>query len=120
MRSDLNPSLYQSLIPLILLFIIVFSLGGLYPAVGINPYDELRRLTISTTAVFLALGTMSFWIRNVEMYSRASFALTWAIAIIAIPAARHIVRAWLPGAVFGVNQLSLLVMAKKVLASSTC
>ena len=91
-RSDLNPSLYQSLIPLILFFIIVYSLGGLYPAVGINPYDELRRLTISTTAVFLALGTMSFWIRNVEMYSRASFALTWVIAIIGIPAARHIVR----------------------------
>ena len=91
-RSDLNPSLYQSIIPLILLFIIVYSLVGLYSGGGINPYDELRRLTISTTAVFLALGTMSFWIRNVEMYSRASFALAWAIAVIAIPAARHIVR----------------------------
>ena len=91
-RSDLYPSLYQTLIPLILLFIVVFSLGGLYPAGGINPYDELRRLTISTTAVFLALGTISFWIRNVEMYSRASFGITWVIAIITIPAARHIMR----------------------------
>ena len=53
-----NPPFYWTLTPLILIFLGVFALRGLYPAVGLSPVEELRRLTITTSAVFLILTAM--------------------------------------------------------------
>ena len=55
---------------LILLVPIAYGFAGLYPAVGMNPIDEFKRLTIATGAVFVASlasiamvgGVMPSWV----------------------------------------------------------
>ncbi len=91
-RWELEPHFYIKLIPLIAVFIAVYGYARLYPAIGISPVEELRRLTLSTTFVFLSLGTFSFWARNADEYSRASFGLAWLFALLFVPAGRELVR----------------------------
>lgn len=89
-----SPSLekFLQIVPFILLSQIVFALRGLYPAIGVSPVNELRRLTGSTTAVFLLLAATTFWLRNPESYSRVNLALTWGLALIMIPLGRSLMR----------------------------
>jgi len=91
-RSDLIIQNYISIIPLIAGFILMYAIAGLYPAVGMGPVVELRLFTIVTTLSFLGLGTLSFYLRNVEYFSRASFGLAWLFALIGLPLSRHIFR----------------------------
>jgi Undecaprenyl-phosphate galactose phosphotransferase WbaP len=91
-RSDLIPASYVALIPLIFIFALVYEVSGLYPAIGLNPVEELRLLSISTTVVFLWLGTMAFYFHNFERFSRASFGLAWIFALIILPVNRSIIR----------------------------
>ncbi len=91
-RSDLYPRNYLIVIPFIAVFLLIYTIAGLYPAVGISQVEEFRLLTITTTLGFLGLGTLSFYLRNVEQFSRASFGLAWLFAIILLPITRHIFR----------------------------
>ena len=91
-RADLMPENYVALMPLALVFVLVFYLTGLYPAVGMSPVEEFRRLILATTGSFLGMGTLSFYLRDVEAWSRASFALAWLFALILVPIARELVR----------------------------
>jgi len=101
-RADLEPVRYFGLLPILLVFVLAYALVGLYPAVGISPIEELRRLTISTTAVFLLLGTLSFYMRNVEQYSRAAFGISWLILLVLAPLNRKIIRSLgVSGAIWG-------------------
>ena len=91
-RADLEPSNYVSLIPLGLVFLGVFFLTGLYAVTGMSPVEEFRRLIMATTSGFLGMGTLSFYVRDVEAWSRASFGLAWLFALILIPLARELTR----------------------------
>jgi len=91
-RSDLILKDYLSIWFLIFVFILAYELAGLYPAIGKSPVEELRGLTISTTIVFLLLGTFSFYLRNAERFSRASFGIAWVFALFLVPIGRNITR----------------------------
>lgn len=91
-RSDLVPQNYSIIIPFLFVFILIYFIAGLYPAVGISPVEEFRLLTITTSLAFLGLGTLSFYLRNVENFSRASFGLAWLFAIILLPITRYVFR----------------------------
>lgn len=91
-RSDLIPQNYSILLPFLIIFGLIYTIVGLYPAVGMSPVEEFRLLTITTTLAFLGLGTLSFYLRNVESFSRASFGLAWLFAIILLPISRHMFR----------------------------
>jgi len=92
-RDDLFLSNYVSLLPLILVFILVYFVAGLYSVVGVHPVEELRQLCITTSVTFLGLGALSFWFRNAESYSRASFVIGWLISLFLLPAGRELLRA---------------------------
>jgi len=92
-RDDLFLSNYVSLIPLILVFLLVYFVAGLYSVVGVHPVEELRQLCITTSVTFLGLGALSFWFRNAESYSRASFVIGWLISLFLLPIGREILRA---------------------------
>ena len=93
MLSELiNPPFYWKLIALIPVFLLVFALRGLYPAVGLSPVVEMRRLTFSTTIVFLFFTTATFWFRSAEYFSRLVIAFSWGFAIITIPMCRWLFR----------------------------
>jgi Undecaprenyl-phosphate galactose phosphotransferase WbaP len=88
----INPSFYWSLIPLEILFVSIYVWRGLYPGVGLSPVEELKRLSVSTSVVFLVITAVTFWIRTAEYYSRLVFAFAWIFALIILPINRAIIR----------------------------
>ena len=90
--GNISVALFLEIVPFILLSQVVFALRHLYPAIGMSPVNELRRLTGSTTAVFLLLAAMTFWLRNPESYSRTTLALTWAFGLLLVPLGRALMR----------------------------
>jgi len=91
-RTDLIPSSYISLIYFVFIFALAYGLARLYPGIGMSPVEELRLLSISTTIVFLWMGTLTFYLHNFERYSRASFGLAWVFALVLVPTSRHLAR----------------------------
>ena len=88
----INPPFYWNLLLLIPIFLAVFALRGLYPAVGLSPVEEMRRLTISTTVVFLFFTAFTFWVRTAEDFSRLVIAFSWLIALVTVPICRWLFR----------------------------
>ena len=74
--GQMELSLYVSLWPLAVFFLCFHAAMGLYAATALHPVEELRRLTMSTSTVFLALGGMVFLFRVLPSYSRAFFLIT--------------------------------------------
>ncbi|HHP7245929.1 MAG TPA: undecaprenyl-phosphate galactose phosphotransferase WbaP, partial [Elainellaceae cyanobacterium] len=67
---DVNPEIYWQLWPVLGLFILSYATFGLYPGVAISPVDELRWISVSTTLIYLVLGSAIFLFREGEIYSR--------------------------------------------------
>ncbi len=120
-RSDFLPAQYTSIIlPITIVFIMVYFLMGLYPGLGIGPVEELRRLTIGSFFIALGLGALSFYIGNVVEWSRAILGLTWLFITISIPLSRKIFRrlavrwnVWgMPVAVIGDRENAIAIYQK--------
>ena len=93
MRPDLAPEIYQPLIlPVAVFFVIIYLMMGLYPGIGVGPVEELRRLSIGTTLGMLALMGLSFYLRNINMWSRAVLGLAWVFLLFSAPLARKVFR----------------------------
>jgi Undecaprenyl-phosphate galactose phosphotransferase WbaP len=91
-NGQYEPSLYWQLWPVLGLFWVAYTVAGLYPAVGISPVDELRRICLSTTFTYLVLGAGIFLFREGETYSRAVFLMTWLFSLILVLLGRLLVR----------------------------
>jgi Undecaprenyl-phosphate galactose phosphotransferase WbaP len=92
-RADLLPELYQPLmLPVSVFFIIIYLMMGLYPGIGVGPVEELRRLSIGTTLGILALMGLSFYLRNINIWSRAVLGLTWVFLLVSAPLLRKVFR----------------------------
>ena len=91
-REDLILKSYVGIIVFVFVFTLIYGLAKLYPGIGLSPVEELRLLSISTTVVFLWLGTLTFYLHNFERYSRASFGLAWLFALVMVPTSRHLFR----------------------------
>lgn len=88
-------SLYWQLWPILLLFPAIFAFLGLYPAVGLNPSEELRRIFTGNSLVFLLLGSTSFLFQTSDTFSRAVFLIAWVISLFMLPLCRAALRHWL-------------------------
>ncbi|PWH11900.1 MAG: undecaprenyl-phosphate galactose phosphotransferase WbaP [Anaerolineae bacterium] len=92
-RPELFPEMYQPLIPPVTVFFVsVYLMMGLYPGMGVGPVEELRRLSIGTTIGMLALMGLSFYLRNINMWSRAVLGLAWFFLLVSAPLMRKIFR----------------------------
>lgn len=92
-RTDLQVDAHFSMIlPTMMFFAFIYHLMALYPAIGIGPVEELKRLTISTFFVMLALTTTSFFLRNTTVFSRATLLISWALITVGVPLSRKIFR----------------------------
>jgi len=87
-----SPAAYIQLWPVALLFVLVYALVGLYPGVGLAPAEELRRLTLATTLVYLVLGAGTFLFKEGGAYSRAVFLGAWVFSVVLVPLGRALMR----------------------------
>lgn len=91
-------SLYWDLWPLLAIFPLVYMAEGLYsgvslyPGLALGPVEELRRATLATSWVYLALGVAMFLSRGAETYSRGVFLMAWVFSLTAVPLGRDLVR----------------------------
>ena len=91
-EASISIPLYFRVLPLLLLFLGSYAWNGLYPGVGMNPVEELRRISTSTSAVFLLVTAASFWVRVGASYSRIVIAIAWLLALAFVPAGRWVIR----------------------------
>jgi Undecaprenyl-phosphate galactose phosphotransferase WbaP len=92
LNPDLEPERYWQLLPALLPFILAYALKGLYPGIALSGPDELRRLSRSTTLIYLALGATSFLFQDAGTYSRGAFLLAWICSLALIPLSRAAIR----------------------------
>ncbi len=90
--GEIDLEIYLRISPLALLFLIAFGTAGLYPGIGLNPVEELRRICLTASLVHLFMGTATFLIRDGEKYSRAVFLAAWLLTLILVPLSRTICR----------------------------
>lgn len=90
--SAFSPARYLNLLPGVLVFIVVYVAAGLYPAAGISPVEEMRRLTLMTSTTFFLLLGLVFWLQAGVTLSRLVLTLFWLLALFLVPLARWTVR----------------------------
>lgn len=96
-RHFMDPSYHElfwyfELLPFLIMILGAFGLQGLYPGVLLHPAEEMRRVSGSTTTVFLVMACCTFLWRTSDFYSRSVFLLTWAAGIPMVLTGRFAVR----------------------------
>lgn len=86
------PLLYWQLWPILAVFILAYALAGLYPGVCVSPVDELRRVVVCTSFIYLVLGSGFFLVRQGEVYSRGVFLMAWMLSLGLVLLGRLLVR----------------------------
>ena len=84
-------ALYVRLLPMAPLFAIGYALLGLYPGFGLGAVESLRRLSVATSFVFVAIAALVFVLKVPHQYSRMTFLLMWTSALVFVPAARYVI-----------------------------
>jgi Undecaprenyl-phosphate galactose phosphotransferase WbaP len=83
-RADL----YLELAPLLPVIFLANAMWGLYPGFGAGAVETLRRLSLSSSAIFLSLAAISFALKLEPVYSRMTFAIAWLLTLVFLPLAR--------------------------------
>jgi Undecaprenyl-phosphate galactose phosphotransferase WbaP len=83
--------LYFSLIPFSLCFPLAFYFSGLYNF-GIPIPEEVRKLTVSSSLVFLVLGLFIFIYQSGNAISRAAYIIAWLLMLLILPLFRALMR----------------------------
>ena len=84
-------ALYVRLLPMAPLFAVGYALLGLYPGFGLGAVESLRRLSVATSFVFVAIAALVFVLKVPHQYSRMTFILMWCGALVFVPAARYLI-----------------------------
>ena len=75
---------YLRLWPMIGVFILAFALAGLYPGVPMNPINELRKVFIAVTVVFLIFAVFIFLSHTDTTWSRGIFMIACPISAVTV------------------------------------
>ena len=92
--AEIDILFYDDLLPLTgLLFGVAYWAAKLYPSIGFDPAEELRRQSLATSGVFLVIAASTFMLRGGERYSRGVFLIAWLLALVIAPFGRALARA---------------------------
>jgi len=84
---------YYTLIALIILVLIfIFVLQHMYPGVGISPPNEIKKLSLTTSAGMALISIYLFVFQRGLEYSRAVFLLFWVFGLLFVPPMRLLAR----------------------------
>ena len=83
---------YARLLPFFTVFPLLYCLIGMYSAVLRPPHEELKLLTIGTSAGFAAIALLFFLSQRGQDYSRMVLLLSWAGALLLVPFFRYLGR----------------------------
>ncbi len=83
-----SPELYLQLLPLILVFLVGYWRGGLYPGFAIGGVETLRQMVVRTSFIYMILAAGVFALKLPHHYSRATFAIAWLSALLLLPLLR--------------------------------
>ncbi len=72
--------------------LLLFTFSGLYPGIGISPVTEIRKLSITTSAVALSLAAFSFLAPNLVELPRIPLFIAWLAGLFALPVSRIAIR----------------------------
>ncbi len=90
-QADPSWLLRFSLLPL--LFLMIYASAGLYPAIPLSPPDELRRLTLITTTVYVsAVVALSLAATATHPAPWIFLSLSWGLSLVMVPLLRAVVR----------------------------
>lgn len=92
LMADCDLLLLQSAVYILLLFLMVYSLHGLYPGVGLSPVDEMRRLFGASNIVFLLLIGLNYWLDRADGNMRFMLAATWLLVLVLVQGNRWLTR----------------------------
>ena len=81
-EGRLRLDLIDQVLPIIFFCVGVYAFRHLYPGIGFSPVTEFRKLTTTTSAVFLFIMASTFWVRNAGDFSRLTLTLTWVFGLI--------------------------------------
>lgn len=81
--------------------------AGLYPGVGINPVEEIRKTISSITLAFLSLWSATLFLHDLSN-SRLVCAFAYALAIVAVPSCRSLTRRLLSKKPWWGSQVAIL------------
>lgn len=92
LQTQFHPSLYWQWSPALGLFLAAYTMVGLYPGVAVSPANEMRRIALTTTLMYLALAAMVFMQREGEIYTRSVFVIAWVLSVVFVIVSRSITR----------------------------
>lgn len=90
--AGLEAQLYLGLLPMLGAFVAKYAWQGLYPAVGMGVVEEFKRLTISTTTMFLVMIALTYVMRGAEQYSRLVLGMAYLFTLVLVPLGRMLMR----------------------------
>lgn len=119
-NASVDARMFLRLWPLALIMPVGFTLGGLYPAAGVSPVDELRRLSTITTGIYGSVMSGLFLLGMVQGQSRGTFILAWLLTLIMVPVVRTTLRQlfapapwWgVPAIILGAGRTSELILER--------
>ena len=80
-----DPQLYLPFLGLPLIFVIVYAWRSLYRTVGLGAVDEMRRLLVTNTLLFVVLSSLPFLVKSPPVFSRLMFAFAWLLTSVTLP-----------------------------------
>jgi Undecaprenyl-phosphate galactose phosphotransferase WbaP len=95
-RQLLNPTFHLlsclEMLPCLVMLLVAFGAKGLYPGVLLHPAEEMRRVFVCISAVFLLMASSTFLWHNAQSYSRSVFLVSWAVGAPLVLLTRYVVR----------------------------
>lgn len=70
----------------------LFARNSLYPGIGLNYVEEIRRLVSSTNFAFMVMLGITFILKTTSYYSRLILILSWLLSLAIIPMSRYFIR----------------------------
>jgi Undecaprenyl-phosphate galactose phosphotransferase WbaP len=76
----------------IILCLCGFFLFGLYPGFSMSPVEEMKKLTVSSSIIFLVISVDTFWFNDSERYNYLYFFIIWISSLALVPLGRSLTR----------------------------